>query len=59
MTDDRLIAAHLATALIAKAPIEKATGTAADNAVKIYLDVLRALQSQKPRGKTVIATYGR
>ena len=63
MTDDRLVAAHLAAALIAKAPIEKAKGDAADNAVKIYLDVLKSLQSQKkqggPEGKTVIGTYGR
>jgi hypothetical protein len=45
--DDRLIAAHLTAALISGAPIAKGKGSAAENAAKLYFDVLEALRAEQ------------
>jgi hypothetical protein len=47
-TDARLIAAHLAAALIAGKPLDKANG-AATAAAKLYFDVLDAVMKEQER----------
>jgi hypothetical protein len=53
-TDDRLIAAHLAAAMIRNPP----KGARAENAAKIYFDVLEAVRAEekkRKRGKVATA----
>jgi hypothetical protein len=58
-TDTRLIAAHIAAALLAKPP--KGKGSAAQIAAKLYFDVLDALESEskkRPPAKRATAVSG-
>jgi hypothetical protein len=47
--DPRSIAAHLAAALIASKPLEKAKGDPATAAAKIYFDVLDAVKKEQEK----------
>lgn len=59
-TDTRLIAAHLAAALIKQVPMAQAKGTAAENAAKLYFDVLEAVRAEdKDRSKPASAGFGK
>ena len=48
-TDTRLIAAHLAAALIASKQLDKANGGTAAAAAKLYFDVLDAVTIEQER----------
>jgi hypothetical protein len=50
--DPRSIAAHLAAALIASKPLEKAKGGPAAAAAKIYFDVLDAVKKEQDKRYT-------
>lgn len=45
-SETKLVAAHLSAAILAQMPLAKAKGSAADNAVKVYLEVLDKLDAE-------------